>query len=57
MLELHDLDQAVARLHAKKWRMELDPRQVPIILAIGTGICVGLVGYLAYVLISILATA
>jgi preprotein translocase subunit Sss1 len=37
--------------------MELDPRQVPIIIAIGIGICVGLVGYLAYVLISILATA
>jgi len=37
--------------------MELDPRQVPIVLAIGTGICVGVVGYLTYVLISILATA
>jgi hypothetical protein len=33
------------------------PRQVPIIVAIGTGIFVGLVGYLAYVLFSILATA
>jgi hypothetical protein len=37
--------------------MKLDPRQVPTIVAIGTGICVGLVGYLAYVLISFLATA
>jgi hypothetical protein len=41
----------------QEWRMELDPRQVPIIVAIGTGICVGLVGYLAYLLFSILATA
>jgi len=31
----------------QEWRIELDPRRVPIILAIGTGICVGLVGYLA----------
>jgi preprotein translocase subunit Sss1 len=37
--------------------MELDPKQVPIIVAIGAGICVGLVGYLAYVLFSIIATA
>jgi hypothetical protein len=37
--------------------MELDPRQVPIIVAIGTGFCIGLVGYFAYVLFSILATA
>jgi hypothetical protein len=37
--------------------MELDPRQVPIIIAVGTGFCTGLVGYLAYVLFSILETA
>ena len=38
--------------------MALDPRRASIIDSqIGTGICVGLVGYLAYVLISILATA
>jgi hypothetical protein len=36
--------------------MILDPRRAPI-EAIATGICVGLVGYLAYVMISILATA
>ena len=39
------------------WRMALDPKQASTIVTIGTGICVGLIGYLAYVLISILATA
>jgi hypothetical protein len=33
--------------------MALDPKQAPIIVTIGTGISVGLVGYLAYFLISI----
>ena len=38
--------------------MALDPRQASVVVTIGTGICVGLVGYLAYVLISsIMATA
>ncbi len=37
--------------------MALDPRQASVIITIGTGICVGLVGYFAYVLISILAAA
>jgi hypothetical protein len=37
--------------------MALDPRQASFIVTIGTGICVGLVGYLAYVLFSMLATA
>ena len=37
--------------------MALDPKQPSIIATIGTGFCIGLVGYLAYVLISILATA
>jgi hypothetical protein len=37
--------------------MELDPRQASIITAIATGFCVGLGGYLAYVLIFFLATA
>ena len=37
--------------------MALDPRQASIIVTIGTGICVGLVGYFAYVLFSMLATA
>jgi len=37
--------------------MAVDPRQASIIVTIGTGICVGLIGYLAYVMISILATA
>jgi preprotein translocase subunit Sss1 len=36
--------------------MILDPRRAPI-EAIAIGICVGLVGYLAYVLFSMLATA
>jgi preprotein translocase subunit Sss1 len=39
------------------WRMALDPKQASIIVTIGTGICIGLVGYLAYVLYSMLATA
>jgi hypothetical protein len=41
------------------WRMALDPRQASIIdiTRIATGTCVALMGYLAYVLISILATA
>ena len=39
--------------------MALDPRRASIIdiARIATGICVALIGYLAYVLISILATA
>jgi len=37
--------------------MAVEPRQTSVIVTIGTGICVGLVGYLAYVLISMLATA
>jgi hypothetical protein len=37
--------------------MEVDPKQASIITAIATGICVGLVGYFAYVLFSYLATA
>jgi hypothetical protein len=37
--------------------MELDPRQVRIIVATGTGFCIGMVGYFAYVLFSILATS
>jgi preprotein translocase subunit Sss1 len=37
--------------------MALDPKQASIIVTIGTGICIGLVGYLAYVLYSMLATA
>jgi hypothetical protein len=41
------------------WRMALDPRRASIIdlARIATGTCVALIGYLAYVLISILATA
>jgi hypothetical protein len=41
------------------WRMALDPRQASIvdIARIATGTCVALMGYLAYVLISILVTA
>jgi hypothetical protein len=41
----------------QRWRMALDPRQVTIIEAIATGICVGLVAYLAYLLFSFLTTA
>ena len=37
--------------------MALDPKQASTIVTIGTGICVGLIGYLAYVMISILVTA
>jgi hypothetical protein len=39
--------------------MALDPRRAPIIdmARIATGTCVALIGYLAYALISILATA
>ena len=37
--------------------MALDPKQASTIVTIGTGICVGLTGYLAYVLFSLLATA
>jgi len=39
--------------------MELDPRRACIIdiARIATGTCVALIGYLAYVLISILVTA
>jgi hypothetical protein len=40
----------------QEWSMELDP-QASIIVTIATGICLGLTGYLAYVMISILATA
>ena len=36
--------------------MAVDPKQASTIVTIGTGICVGLIGYLAYVMISILAT-
>ena len=36
--------------------MALDPKQASTIVTIGTGICVGLAGYLC-LLISILATA
>ena len=43
------------RLPPKMARMTIDPRRASI-EAIATGICVGLVAYLAYVLISILAT-
>jgi hypothetical protein len=41
------------------WRMALDPRRASIIdiARIATGACVALIGYLAYVLISILVTA
>jgi hypothetical protein len=31
--------------------MALDPRQASIIEAIATGVCVGLVGYIAYLLL------
>ena len=41
----------------QRWRMTLDPRQAPIIVAIATGFCVGLVAYLAYLLFSFLTTA
>ena len=37
--------------------MALDPKQASIIVTVGTGVCVGLAGYLAYVMISILVTA
>jgi preprotein translocase subunit Sss1 len=39
--------------------MALDPRRASVIdiARIATGTCVGLIGYLVYVLISILATA
>jgi hypothetical protein len=39
--------------------MALNPRRASIIdmAGIATGVCVALIGYLAYVLISILATA
>jgi hypothetical protein len=37
--------------------MTLDMRQASIIEAIATGICVGLVAYLAYLLFSFLSTA
>ncbi len=50
---------AAARLPPKKWRMAFDPRRTSIIdlARIATGACVALIGYLAYVLISILTTA
>jgi hypothetical protein len=50
---------AAARLPPKKWRMAFDPRRASIIdlARIATGTCVALIGYLAYVLISILTTA
>ena len=50
----HDPDQRPRSTAAKNGAWNLI--RGPIILAFG-GICVGLVGYLAYVLISILATA
>ena len=52
-----EVDQSCGQTAAKRWRMTLDPRQASIMEAIGTGICIGLVGYLAYVLFSYLATA
>jgi Flp pilus assembly pilin Flp len=44
---------------AKKRRMAFNPRRASIVevAGIATAICVALVAYLAYVLISILATA
>jgi hypothetical protein len=40
----------------QRWHM-LDPRQATALEAIGTGVCLGLFGYLAYLVISFLATA
>jgi|UPI00041146C1 hypothetical protein len=37
--------------------MSLDPRQASIIAAIATGFCIGLVGYFAYLVLSVLTTA
>jgi hypothetical protein len=50
---------AAARLLPKNWRMAFDPRRASIIdkARIATGTCVALIGYLAYVLISIPTTA
>ena len=54
---LLDVDQSRGPTAAKRWRMAIDPRQASIIEAIATGICVGLVAYLAYLVFSFLATA
>ena len=37
--------------------MGLDPKQATIIATIATGICIGLLGYFAYVMFSFLSTA
>jgi hypothetical protein len=51
--ERHDPNQRCRQ----KWRMAFDPKQASIIEAIATGICVGLVAYLAHLLFSFLSTA